>query len=137
MIAAGSELSFCVRGQTEAAQWQIVFTEAMLAGEVATELARRLTVAGLDVRSTDGVLTGTLPWSYEGTVRVRTRETHARADDVAAIVQHAFYTVAGHMPTVTPGQCDLRFTLPELPSFSWPTALVVVGVAIVVLAWKF
>jgi hypothetical protein len=144
MITAGSTLDFALRGQTQAAQFQIVFNEAMLAGEAATYISQTLELIDINVTATGTVLTGTLPWEYTARVRVRTRVAHAQASDVGSIIANAFFRASGNMPSIAQGvavpasQAGSPFPRGiELPEFGWSTALVVVGVAVLVLAWKF
>jgi hypothetical protein len=146
VIPAGTVLDFNVRGQTTAAQFQIVFNEAMLAGTVSTYLQELLTLVDLDVKADGTVITGTLPWDYTARVRVRTRAAHQQASDVGAIVANSFFRATGNMPSsVTQpsgGGAGTGQPLPRLPDLSfpdvpWTTAIVVAGVAVLVLAWKF
>lgn len=133
-VTPGAELSFTVRGQTTAAQFQIVFNEAMLAGAATTYLAETFDVVRLNVEALDTVITGTLPWNYRANVTVRSRTAYGASVDVESIIANAFFRATGSMPQIESG---IGIELPKLPSFSWTTALVVVGVAVLVLAWKF
>lgn len=131
-VMPGAELDFTVRGQTEAAQFQIIFNEASLAGAASTILAERLDVIRCDVQAEGTVITGTLPWNYRADVTVRARGAYGAREDVGSIVANAFFRAAGNMPQVENGR---SIDLPKL-GFSWTTALVVAGVAVLVLAWK-
>jgi hypothetical protein len=132
MIAAGSSLTFTVRGTTEASQWQVVFTPGMLRSGVVDVLSRVLDVVRVDVSSDDTIITGTLPWTYRADVQVRTRAAYAQSNDVAAIVANAFAQAGGNVPTVSAGY-DLEFTPPEL---SWKVVIAIGAVAVLVIAFK-
>jgi hypothetical protein len=140
MISAGSTLDFNVRGTTQAAQFQVFYNEAQLAGDVSTKLSALLDVIDVEVKATGTVITGTLPWEYTARVRVRTRVAHASASDVGSMVANAFFRAAGNMPSVSvgasapPGSSPSPFPRAmQLPDFSWSTSLVVVGLAVIVL----
>lgn len=132
MIAAGSTLTFTVRGTTEAAQFQLVFTPGMLRAAVVAQLAAIVEPVRVDVTTDDTVITGTLPWTYRADVQVKTRVAHASAEDVKAIVAGAFFTASGNMPTVTSG-FDLDFNPPEL---SWKVVVGLAAAALVLVVLK-
>jgi len=142
-VPAGTVLDFTVRGTTEWSQFQVFFTPTMLQGNVQNILSQRFAQpVAVRVETGDTVITGTMPWSYTASVRVKTIDAHAFQADVGSIIANAFYQACGTMPNVSYAGVGADADLPapvtfDLPSFSWPTALVVAGVAVLVLAWKF
>lgn len=140
MVPAGSVLDFNVKGQTEWSQFQVFFTPTMLTGDVKTILAKTLDVVDVSVDTGNVIITGTIPWSYTATARVKTRVAHAEERDVGSIVANAFFKASGTMPSVTfkgyASDAPIPGT-PKLPSLSITTAIGLAAVAILVLAWKF
>jgi len=144
MVPAGTVLTFSVRGATTT-EWLTLFnTPAELQGEVQNELAKHFDQSDVVVTPEDTILTGMLPWRYRATVRVKTRYAHAQPEDAGTFVRTAFVKAAGAAPSVAlVAEGSAAGTFPELPrppglpSFTWPTALVIVGAAVIVLAWKF
>jgi hypothetical protein len=141
MVPAGSILDFTVRGTTAPSWWTGLYTVGMLTGDVADGLAEYFDQP-LDVRleSPDTVITGTLPYTYSGTVRVRTRVDYSREADAGSVVANRFYNAAGNMPLVTYRGRGSDAGLPggiDFPDLPWTWTIGLAAVAVLVLAWKF
>lgn len=133
MIPRGTELTFTVKGSTTTTWWSL-FTVAEFEGDARDHLSRTLDVISLSIDAST-YTAGVIAYQYTAIVTVKTRVDHAKADDVASIVAHTFYSVAGSMPSVTRGGINLQ--LPKLPNLPLSTTIGLAAIALIVLAWKF
>lgn len=141
MVAAGSILDFDVRGVTAPNWWAGFLTVGELNGDVQTGLVDFFDQP-IDVRVTskDTVITGTLPYNYAGTVRVRTRVAYTRESDVGSVIANRFYNAGGTLPVVTYRGPGSATALPggfEFPTLPLSMTIGLAAVAVLVLAWKF
>lgn len=133
MIPRGTELTFTVKGSTTTSWWSL-FTVAEFEGDARDHLNRTLDVVSLSIDAST-FTAGVIAYQYTAIVTVRTRVDHAQADDVASIVAHTFYVIAGSMPSVTSGGFA-GFKLPKLPSLPLSTTIGLAAIALILIAWK-
>lgn len=137
MVRAGTILTFDVTGQ--AGGWFAPEPGDVRAG-VIDALHPYLTVHNLTLTKTSGWRDiDFFWWNYSARVDVQTKSDHARVDDVASIVAHAFYVGAGTLPTVTLGAGTQAPAVVQPPGFvdstlaglQWTAVLLVGGVVVV------
>lgn len=98
MIAAGSTLTFRVDGQVRLG-WTDVGGQTP--EDVRSEVIQSLMpYVGVQTIVINPLTSGLTTWTYNAIVSVKTKTAHGAADDVGAIVAHAFYVAANQLPTV-------------------------------------
>lgn len=139
MVRAGTSITYQVQGNTQS--WYPPDPSSLRAGVIAFLSAYFFVeTAEVNVRSVSSRIMSAEFWNYDYTaiVTVVPRSDYGSSRDIASVIQHAFYTATGGMPTVG---TDFRDTIGGISEQGLPNPfkdlaklpqMVIVGIVIIV-----